>query len=144
MYLGYVNDKECYKYLEAIYLIRVDYSMNSENRDWTAIGLGKWKSVHDSFILHAEVMIEQYKSTGTIPTQPFSALFRNLECHSHGEEKSIFQMLPKAIRESLIDDHCEMFMYRRLSFHEKHEWLHMVCFHIKEEEDLVWTQLGGF
>lgn len=118
--------------------------MNSPERNWSALELGHWHARNDSFSAHAEDLLETYKKTNVIPQQSFSSLFRNAESHCRGQLFSLIPLLPKHLRDELRADLYELFETRRLSYNAKYEWLLMFRIYIRDLEDLVWTQLGGF
>ena len=114
------------------------------SRDWSAIDLGRWKELQDTFALSADILIEEYMRSGTISPQHFSALFRNAECHCRGYMFGVFTQLPKHVREELRGDIHELFEARRMSYEEKYEWLVMFSIYLRDTEDIVWSCLGGF
>lgn len=118
--------------------------MNSPKRDWSALGLEHWRTRNETFTSHAQELIETYQESGIIPHQAFSALFRNAECHCRGQLFSLIPLLPKHIRDDLRADLYELFDTRQLSYDAKYEWLLMFRIYIRDLEDLVWTQVGGF
>ncbi len=114
------------------------------SRDWSAIDLGRWKERQDSLALSAEILIEEYARSGTIPPQHFSALFRNAENHCRSHIFGVYIKLPKHVRDELRADIGELFETRRMSYEEKYQWLVMFSIYLRDTEDLVWTCLGGF
>jgi hypothetical protein len=113
-------------------------------RDWQALGLSHW-AIQNSVLKHSsEVLMDQYCRTETINPQAFSSLHRNAENHIRSCMFGVLTQLPKAIRDELRADIYELFDNRRMSYEEKYEWLQMLCIYLRDMEDLVWTQLGGF
>lgn len=111
-------------------------------KDWNTIGLNCWKQSHDAFIFEAKVMLEQYDRTRTIPMQPFSRLFKRVQCHSVSEERSIFRRLPYKIQCELIRQHMNTETMYDMSFPNKAKWLRSLIAHISLEEDIVWQHLN--
>ena len=111
-------------------------------KDWASIGLADWKLSHDSFLFESQIMLEQFSNSRTIPTQPFSRLFKRIQCHSTSEERNIFPKLSTNTQNFLRNQHTHLDTIQGMTFFNKAAWLRNLIKHIQMEEELVWQHLN--
>lgn len=84
-------------------------------------------------------MIELFDDVGRIPDQVFQPFYKNIQCHSRGEEQTVFVSLPLAVRSEMTAEHAhELGVQPPNTPASRRDWLLRLLAHIEEEETAVW------
>jgi hypothetical protein len=102
---------------------------------WETSKYKKWYLSHRRFSFTSRYLIELYEETNNIPDTIFKPFLKSLDCHSKGEEKTIFSLIP--VPETLFDEHSHIILTKKYTDEEKYDLCKSLLNHMKDEESFL-------